>query len=250
MNLFYEILKISGIIYIFLYIIRVLMSIIIGNISEIASGSHSRKNTSIHEFSKKNKYPINGISVIIPCHNEEKIVKKCIVSVYRNKIDKANIEVIAVNDGSTDGTSQVLKSLKKYYNDLIIVEQENSGKGSALNNGIFNYSTKDLIMVLDADSTLDSNSLQSNVDYFSQNSSVIACASCIFIDKYRKIIEILQYFEYMIGSQFKLSEKAFNNIFIIGGVASVFRTKELKEVGGYDNGSKAVDADLSMKLID
>ena len=54
MNLFYEILKISGIIYIFLYIIRVLMSIIIGNISEIASGSHSRKNISIHEFSKKN----------------------------------------------------------------------------------------------------------------------------------------------------------------------------------------------------
>ena len=249
MNLFYEILKISGIIYIFLYIIRVLMSIIIGNISEIASGSHSRKNTSIHEFSKKNKYPINGISVIIPCHNEEKIVKKCIVSVYRNKIDKANIEVIAVNDGSTDGTSQVLKSLKKYYNDLIIVEQENSGKGSALNNGIFNYSTKDLIMVLDADSTLDSNSLQSNVDYFSQNSSVIACASCIFIDKYRKIIEILQYFDYMIGSQFKLSEKAFNNIFIIGGVASVFRTKELKEVGGYDKGTKAEDLDLSMKLI-
>ena len=72
MNLFYEILKISGIIYIFLYIIRVLMSIIIGNISEIASGSHSRKNTSIHEFSKKNKYPINGISVIIPCHMKKK----------------------------------------------------------------------------------------------------------------------------------------------------------------------------------
>jgi len=71
------------------------------------------------------------VSVLIPVYNSEKFLEECIYSVLKQTYDR--IEVIAVNDGSTD---QSLKILEKYSNKIKIITHNNQGLASSVNNGI------------------------------------------------------------------------------------------------------------------
>ena len=88
------------------------------------------------------------ISVIIPVYNVEKFLKRCVESVMKQTY--RNIEVILVNDGSTDGSLGVAKELQKKYPQIIIVNKENGGLSSARNAGI-KASSGDYIAFLDSD---------------------------------------------------------------------------------------------------
>lgn len=74
------------------------------------------------------------ISVIIPVYNVEKYLERCVESVMRQTYQ--NLEVILVNDGSTDGSLSVCKGLQKKYPKLILVDKKNGGLSSARNAGI------------------------------------------------------------------------------------------------------------------
>lgn len=74
------------------------------------------------------------ISIIIPCYNSEITIEKCLVSVLGQNY--TNLEVIVVNDGSTDGTFQILETFRKKDNRVKIISQQNSGVSRARNIGI------------------------------------------------------------------------------------------------------------------
>lgn len=76
------------------------------------------------------------ISVLIPTYNSEKYIEKCIKSVI-NQTYK-NIEIICINDGSTDNTKNILENLQKTDNRIKIINKKNTGYGSSLNLGIKN----------------------------------------------------------------------------------------------------------------
>lgn len=95
---------------------------------------------------------MNKISIIIPCYNVEKYLPKCLDSVV-NQTYK-NLEIICVNDGSTDNTLDVLNKYKLKDSRIVVVDQENSGASSARNNGL-NYVTGDYIMFVDSDDWID-----------------------------------------------------------------------------------------------
>ena len=88
------------------------------------------------------------ISVIIPVYNVEKYLERCVESVMK-QIYK-NIEVILVNDGSTDGSFAVAEGLKNKYPQIIIVNKENGGLSSARNAGV-KASSGAYIAFLDSD---------------------------------------------------------------------------------------------------
>lgn len=74
------------------------------------------------------------VSVIIPAYNVRPFIKECLDSVFDQKYD--NIEVIVVDDGSTDGTESILNDYSKHHTNLIVIHQSNSGQSVARNNGI------------------------------------------------------------------------------------------------------------------
>ena len=96
-------------------------------------------------------------SIIIPCYNEKHAIRdtiEWILSVIRDSKLK-NVEIIAVNDGSTDGSEQVLNALtKKHHSDdlLVVHHKRNQGYGAALKTGI-RRSQSDYICITDADGT-------------------------------------------------------------------------------------------------
>jgi len=96
-----------------------------------------------------------NLSVIIPCYNEEKTILLVVEKI--KKIKNLTIEIIIVDDCSTDSTSDVLKNISQVYPDIKIIKHEhNSGKGSAIQSGI-KLVTGNIVLIQDADLEYDPN---------------------------------------------------------------------------------------------
>lgn len=96
------------------------------------------------------------ISIIVPCYNSEAYIDKCVQSLIRNN---EQIEIILVNDGSTDGTSSKINDYEaKYPGRVKAIHQENKGHGGAVNTGIANASGE-YIKVVDSDDWVNSDAL-------------------------------------------------------------------------------------------
>ena len=89
------------------------------------------------------------LSIIIPVYNVEDYLAQCLDSVFLGQnLDRC--EVICVNDGSTDGSRNILSQYKEKYPDLIIIDQENGGLSAARNSGL-EIAKGDYIYFLDSD---------------------------------------------------------------------------------------------------
>lgn len=94
------------------------------------------------------------ISIIIPVYNCEKYIKRCIDSILSQNYK--DIEIIIVNDGSTDKTNEILESYKKMDNRIVVIEKENSGVSDSRNIGVMN-AKGDYISFIDADDYIEPN---------------------------------------------------------------------------------------------
>jgi len=96
------------------------------------------------------------ISIIIPCYNVEKYIKRCIKSLIAQSIGIANLELIFVNDASTDSTLNMLSEIEREYPESIIVINlsENSKQGTARNIGM-QYANAGYIGFVDSDDWIE-----------------------------------------------------------------------------------------------
>lgn len=88
------------------------------------------------------------VSVIIPCYNVEPYISDCLKSVCAQTLQE--IEVICIDDGSTDGTLNILEEYRSQNNNLYIISQKNQGSGIARNHGI-DVATGEYLAFMDAD---------------------------------------------------------------------------------------------------
>lgn len=105
------------------------------------------------------------ISIVIPCYNVALYVQQCIHSVVKQTY--SNIEIIVVNDGSTDNTLAILKEFEKNDQRIILVNQQNQGLSAARNTGIA-LATGKYITFVDSDDWLALNYLEELVKPLNQ----------------------------------------------------------------------------------
>ncbi len=189
------------------------------------------------------------VTVLIPAHNEEKVVERCLESV-RGSTYK-HIQIIAVDDASTDKTLSILRRYKREHTDLdmtVTRTPHNVGKGGALNHALRRHARGDLVMAIDADSMISPRAIERAIAYFA-NPDVVGVAANVSVMPDRSILGTLQKFEHMIGYRAKKVYSLTNCEFVIGGVASTYRMDVLREVGFYDTDTVTEDIGLSIKII-
>lgn len=115
---------------------------------------------------------IPGVSVVIPLYNKGHCISRTLNSVLAQTYQ--NIEIIVVDDGSTDNSPEVVKTFKDAR--LILITQENKGPGAARNAGL-RRATGEYIVFLDADDEWAPNFLQEGVDFLDSHEEVSTISS-------------------------------------------------------------------------
>lgn len=110
-------------------------------------------------------------SIIIPVYNVEPYLEKCLVCL--KTLPKNTFEIVAVNDGSTDGSSTTLSDFKNTMPNLVVVNQENSGLSAARNTG-FAHSKGKYVAFIDSDDYVDAKGLQRIFESAERNNADIA----------------------------------------------------------------------------
>ena len=132
------------------------------------------------------------ISLIIPVYNVEKYLKQCLESVINQTLQE--IEIICVNDGSTDNSPKILKEYAQKYKRIKIINKENAGLGAARNTGI-EHATGEYIGFIDSDDWVDTSmyeKLYKNAEV--HNSDIVMCPIHLFSDNNKEIKHNLSYF--------------------------------------------------------
>ncbi len=189
-----------------------------------------------------------SLSFLVPAHNEEKTIEKTISSIARIQYPKNLFEIIIINDGSADRTEEVSRSIIKKYSDIQIklLNQKNKGKAAALNNGL-RRARYDLIAVVDADSTISSNSVKYMIPHF-YDYAVGAVISGIKVEKPQKMLERIQSLEYLVSALLRRFFSALDTLFVTPGVLSIYRKDVLIKLGGFDEGNLTEDFEIAMRL--
>lgn len=117
-------------------------------------------------------------SVIIPVYNSGKTIKRCIDSITLQ--NRSDVEIIVINDGSTDESESICKALQTEHNNIVYIHKENGGVSSARNSGL-SVANGEFIMFVDSDDYVDNQCfdiidkyVKSDADFYQFGYSIVS----------------------------------------------------------------------------
>lgn len=187
------------------------------------------------------------VSVLIPAYNEEDVVEDCIESALRSAYPLALLDVVVIDDGSTDET--YARATQYVDAGVTVYPKRNGGKYSALNYGIF-CTDGDVVITVDADSILEPETIPEIVGALWENPRTGAVCGNVKVANAENPFTRMQALEYALGiNTFRRAFSALGTVPIVPGCLGAFRREALESVGGYDPQTITEDFDLSLKLL-
>jgi cellulose synthase/poly-beta-1,6-N-acetylglucosamine synthase-like glycosyltransferase len=195
-----------------------------------------------HETGRKaGKLPM--VSVLIPAHNEEESIEMTLKSVQALDYPKNLIEIIVIDDASTDNTRE---SIKRAGGATLLINKKNMGKARSLNRAI-KIAKGEYIACIDADSTVDRGILKKMIGHFGDPE--VACVTpALKVMKPRNFLEKIQAAEYLLNIFLRKSLDVIDSIHVTPGVFSVYRKSVLAEVGGFDENNLTEDMEIALRI--
>src|SRR6476660_3453176 len=146
------------------------------------------------------------LSVVIPCYNERPTIENVVEAVRSAPVEE--IEIIVVDDGSTDGTREFLQGKPQGWVDKIVLQERNCGKGAALRAG-FENATGDLVIVQDADLEYDPREYPILISPILEDRADVVFGSRFLSGRPHRVV----YFWHMVGNRFlTLLSNMFTNL--------------------------------------
>ncbi|TCO47462.1 cellulose synthase/poly-beta-1,6-N-acetylglucosamine synthase-like glycosyltransferase [Kribbella antiqua] len=182
------------------------------------------------------------VSVIVPAYNESAGIEATIRSLARSDHP---IEVIVVDDGSTDGTADIVEAMG--IPGVRVIRQRNAGKPVALNTGL-QAAHFDLIVMVDGDTVFERDAVRRIVQPFA-DPSVGAVSGNAKVGNRKGLLGRWQHIEYVVG--FNLDRRLFDLaecMPTVPGAIGGFRRTALERIGGLSDVTLAEDTDLTMAL--
>ncbi|MEP7166265.1 MAG: glycosyltransferase [Ferruginibacter sp.] len=190
-----------------------------------------------------------GVSIIIPAYNEELNAVRTVQSLLQQ--DYPNVQIIFVDDGSTDDTYKTVKEAYINQPNVQVVTKQNGGKATALNYGI-SIAQNDYVVCIDADTQLKKDAVTELVKKFNSSDTtaqVGAVAGNVKVGNEVNMITNWQSIEYITSQNF--DRRAFdllNCITVVPGAIGAFKKAAITEAGGFTSDTLAEDCDLTMRL--
>ena len=188
-------------------------------------------------------YP--SVTIIVPCWNEEKTVQGTMESLLAIDYPKDKIKVMLIDDGSTDGTWQVLQQFKNLPN-VEVIHKENGGKHTAMNLGI-EKATTEMIGCLDADSFVTPLALKRMIPYF-DDAKVMAVSPSIIVKDPKRPMEWAQKVEYQLSVYLKKMLGLMNAIHVTPGPFSIYRLEVFRKLGPYRQAHMTEDMEIAFRM--
>jgi len=193
---------------------------------------------------KLDHYP--RVAVIMPCWNEEKTVHGTIASLLALDYPKDKLEIIIIDDGSTDTTWQEILQ-HKGNPQIKMFQKENGGKHTAVNFGI-DHTDADLIGCLDADSFVEPDALKRMVHAFNTHPDIMATAPSMIIHKPKNIVQFAQRVEYNMSTYNKKMLSFMNAIHVTPGPFSIFRKEVFQIIGKFKKAHGTEDQEIAYRM--
>jgi glycosyltransferase involved in cell wall biosynthesis len=182
------------------------------------------------------------VSVIVPAYNESAGIEAAVRSLLASDHP---VEIVVVDDGSTDGTADLVESLRLPY--VRVIRQANAGKPAALNTGIAAASF-DLLVMVDGDTVFEPDAVRALVQPFADPRVGAVSGNAKVINR-GGLLGRWQHIEYVVG--FNLDRRLFDLaqcMPTVPGAVGAFRRDALLRVGGVSGDTLAEDTDLTMAL--
>jgi len=184
------------------------------------------------------------VSIMVPAYNEEKTIKKTIKSLLNLDYPKDKLEILVIDDGSTDNTYKIAKQFEG--KNLKVCKKKNEGKGATLNFGLKKISGE-LVGSLDADSFVSKNALKRMIGYF-EDKDVMAVTPSLKVHSPKKILQKIQMIEYLIGIFLRKVFAFLGSIHVTPGPFSIYRKSFFDKYGGYDEHNITEDIEIAFRI--
>jgi cellulose synthase/poly-beta-1,6-N-acetylglucosamine synthase-like glycosyltransferase len=185
------------------------------------------------------------VSVIVPAYNEQKVICRTIDSLLAS--DYPKLEIIVVDDGSTDGTYEIALERFGHRENVSILTKPNSGKADALNVGLRN-AKGDIVVALDADTIFTTKTISALAHRFADE-SVGAVAGNAKVGNRVNLVTRWQALEYVTSQNFdRRAFASLNCITVVPGAVGAWRRSLLEQVGGFSSDTLAEDQDLTIEV--
>jgi len=208
------------------------------------------------KFKADNYHPL--VSVIIPSWNEQDGILTTVKSLLNSEY--TNMEILVVDNASTDNTAEKIMHSIRVHKMLKKIEgilpyrgkrfryyyESTQGKGHALNLGL-EKARGEIIISIDADCYIPPETIGNFVKQFA-DPKVMAAVGNVRIGNTDKIVNIVQYLEFLFSFYFKKAESLANTIYIIGGAAGAFRREVFQKIGTYSVTNITEDIELSVRI--
>ncbi|MFJ5550058.1 bifunctional polysaccharide deacetylase/glycosyltransferase family 2 protein [Streptomyces sp. NPDC093225] len=188
--------------------------------------------------------PVTGpVTVLVPAYNE----RECIANTLHSLAASDHpIEVIVIDDGSTDGTADIVEEMALPF--VRLIRKVNGGKSSALNTGIA-AASHDIIVMMDGDTVFEPSTVHELVQPFG-DPAIGAVAGNAKVGNRESLIGAWQHIEYVLGHN--LDRRMYDMLGVIPtipGAVGAFRKEALQQVGGMSDDTLAEDTDITIAVL-
>lgn len=186
-----------------------------------------------------------SVSIIVPAHNEQKTISRCLDSLLEVEYPKK--EILVIDDGSDDRTYEIALGYQR--NGVKVFHRPKAGgKSMAMNTGIL-FSSGEIIVTCDADSLISRRAIRNIVKRFA-DSRVNAVAGNVKVLNVDRLVTKCQALEYIVNENiYRRVFDVFGVVPVVPGPLAAFRRSSLEEVGFYDKDTLTEDFDVTIQIL-
>lgn len=185
-----------------------------------------------------------SVAIVVPCYNEAAGVRATLESLLALEYPEEKLEIIVVDDGSTDDTLAIARTFES--RGIRVLPKENGGKHTAMNLALA-HTDAELIGCLDADSIVKPDALQHAVAAFSDE-RVAAVTPAIHVKDPKTWLQHMQEVEYRLALFNRFVLASLGSAFITPGPFSFFRASIVRSLGGWRHAHSTEDMEMAMRI--